>query len=356
VRKITRKQYAADVRRTVAMRKQGILRVSSIRAGGERVRRLLRLERRLSGVSMGLPPEKATWQAPDAFGLSPDDHKGMVRSICAMRQAFRSGHVHLDFSALRKLDSAATLLWLAEFDRLRSAFNRQITYDLPEADKVLQVFRQIGLLEMLGDKAVNVTPVDDDVIHWRYASGNNVNGTHYDAVLGHYDGILAKPMQDALYTGITEAMANVLHHAYDGQRQDGMSMPQTTKRWWMFSQCREGRLSVVFCDLGIGIPRSLPVKQRTPWLNFIRVHKKWDCDHGRIAYAIEKCASRTKEAHRGKGLGQIVDGVMGQGGQVIIYSNEGFYARGPGQSRAIKRTLSANVLGTVICWQLPIEE
>lgn len=58
-----------------------------------------------------------------------------------------------------------------------------------------------------------------------------------------------------LYAGVIEAMTNSIHHAYESGRGDGIEM--IDKRWWMFSQKRDGKLTVVFCDLGIGISHSL---------------------------------------------------------------------------------------------------
>ncbi len=88
-------------------------------------------------------------------------------------------------------------------------------------------------------------------------------------LLGDLDDRLPSRLQRGLYDGIVEAMTNANHHAYEQIRDDGLRHEDLQKEWWMFSQVRENRLSVSFCDLGIGIPRSLPLKRKTLWAQLL---------------------------------------------------------------------------------------
>lgn len=80
-------------------------------------------------------------------------------------------------------------------------------------------------------------------------------GEQFAELFEEFDGRIKNFKQ--LYEGMVEAMANSVAHAYLSERGDGFELTPDTKRWWAFWQERAGKLSVVICDLGIGISRSL---------------------------------------------------------------------------------------------------
>lgn len=119
----------------------------------------------------------------------------------------------------------------------------------------------------------------------------------------------------------------------------------------MFSQERDGRLMVVFCDLGVGIPGTLPIKNPTLWqrIQTFRSH----LDAHAIQEAISESRTRTGLHHRGKGLKQLVDVIAHlEGGQVNIFSNKGRYTLKSG-SESITQ-FKDDIFGTLIMWQVPI--
>lgn len=219
---------------------------------------------------------------------------------------------------------------------------------IPDNNKVAQVLNQLGIFELLGTPCT-VTPKDDDVIHWRYAHGQRVEGEKYEDVLAEFDGEITPALSERLFTGITEAMANVINHAYQFPREDGIKSQSSD--WWMFSQEKDGVLTVVFCDLGAGIPKTLKYKRPNVWKRIIK--RRVSGDAGVIGYALIDSVSRTKESHRGKGLGQIVgliDAV--QGGCVKILSNKGILCREGGQTTT--GNYRDSIMGTIINWQIPL--
>ncbi|MET3229985.1 UNVERIFIED_ORG: hypothetical protein ABIC54_002170 [Burkholderia sp. 1263] len=219
---------------------------------------------------------------------------------------------------------------------------------VPTNDKVAQVLQQLGVLALLGNHCP-VQPKDDDVIHWRYAHGQKVEGEKYEDVLADFDGEIAPAMSERLFTGITEAMANVINHAYQFPREDGIR--SSTSDWWMFSQEKEGILSVVFCDLGAGIPKTLKYKRPNVWKRIVKDRVSGDA--GVIGHALIDSVSRTKLTHRGKGLGQIVgliDAVPG--GRVKILSNKGLLQREAGET--MTGNYRDSIMGTIINWQIPL--
>ncbi|WP_144241582.1 hypothetical protein [Janthinobacterium agaricidamnosum] len=155
----------------------------------------------------------------------------------------------------------------------------------------------------------------------------------------------------SIYTGITEAMTNVSNHAYDLSREDGLGIDDQ-KDWWMFSHEKDNYLSVAFCDLGAGIPRTLPVKRRSVWNRLVRKGLKNDSDI--IKFAVKDSVSRTRKSHRGKGLRQIMEVINGlPDAQAIVYSNRGvFMMNSGGASRSVD--YHDSILGILIFWKIPL--
>lgn len=194
---------------------------------------------------------------------------------------------------------------------------------------------------------------DDDVIHWRYAHGDRVEGYKYDEILGKYDGQITSVLSTKLYNGLTEAMTNAKHHAYIRVRPDGLGVTKPKRDWWMFSQERDNQLSVVFCDLGIGIPGSLPIQQPILWKRILLGGKMTDGDI--IKEAIADSYTRTGKHYRGKGLGQLVNVVAKESDSVLlIYSNKGCYTCTSGSETV--RNFIGSVQGTVIFWRLTLRK
>jgi hypothetical protein len=244
-----------------------------------------------------------------------------------------------------------TLLFVAELRRLvrETEGKVSITCEVPRNNKIAQVLKQIGIFDLLGTRC-DIEPIDSDVVSWRYAHGHRVDGEQYENVLGAYDGQIAESLSKELYKGMTEAMTNVVNHAYISPRQDGLP-PQQTPEWWMFSREHDGALAVVFCDLGAGIPATLPAKKPNLWQSIQRLATTFDSDV--IGYAIQDSISRTGATHRGKGLGQIVRAVDAiKGSEVQILSNRGGYRRRNGKTALFRYRDS--IMGTLIFWRIPL--
>jgi hypothetical protein len=257
----------------------------------------------------------------------------------------------LDFTHTSKMYAEGTLVFVAELRRLirHVEGSVEITCKLPKSNKICQVLKQVGVLDLLGVTA-EIMPVDDDVVNWRCAHGEHVLGEKYEDILQQYDGEITEALQNELYTGITEAMANVMNHAYDFARKDGLTIKN--REWWMFSQQLNGHLSIVFCDLGAGIPRTLPLKHPSVWQRIARLGKT--ADAFTIEYAVRDSISRTGDDHRGKGLGQIVRVIENvAGGEVMVYSNRGAYLRQGVKTRLLH--YSDNIMGTLIYWRIPLQ-
>lgn len=304
---------------------------------------------------------RSSFVAPLAFSLNGPARKNLVIFIKEIRSSVISGSraVLIDFRKTQKFIADGTLLFYAEIDRLLDHFpSLNIRCIEPFNKKASQVLQQIGFYKRIGKHIKESECKHDDVISWRVARGQGAVGEQYDKILGHYDGIITEALQSELYTGLTEAMTNAHHHAYISQRGDGIRSSPSYKPWWMFSQEKAGMLTVVFCDLGVGIPGSLPQSSDDGWKRWwgvmrrLGLHNKGDANL--IRGAIRHSRTRTQLHNRGKGLIQIVETISAvDDGQAILQSNRGWY-----RIHARKETIDdyqLSIMGTIIFWQMPLE-
>ncbi|NHQ81150.1 hypothetical protein HA051_06080 [Chromobacterium vaccinii] len=310
--------------------------------------------------------------APKCFLLhKPETRKRVIAFLSLLRQAYTTKDVSicLDFRRTEKLFACATLLLVAELDRLRRLFPTvQLRTHLPQNHIVRQVLQQVGFLKLVGHKHVQ-SPDDFDksVRYWRYATGHQIDPSRIgDDVWSAMDGLITPALSRSMYKGISEAMTNSVHHAYVGPREDGINVSNVEKRWWMFSQELDGHLQVAICDLGIGIQRSLPREEETT-PGFMQLLDKYLAPFQRdkrevamIKAAIEIGKTRTGLSNRGKGLRQIVDAIMqaGDGASMVISSNSGTYrVESASYLKVGKETMiqySDSIMGTLIQWKVPV--
>ena len=282
-----------------------------------------------------------------------EPHRGvLLKSLHRLRMSLSNGEtICMDFSETERMVADGTLLFLAELRRLIKHCKGQlsITCVPPRNEKVAQVLQQIEIFSLLGVPN-DVVPRDDDVVNWRFAHGHKVDGERYEDVLAEYDGDITPELQETLFKGITEAMTNVLNHAYLFPRNDGTSIINS-KEWWMFSQAKDGDITVAFLDLGAGIPGTLPSTMPGLWSKIFRFGKK--NDSRAIKYAVRDSISRTNQSHRGKGLGQIarvIDEIPH--GEMVILSNYGALSIVGSVMRC--RDYSDSIRGTLILWKIPL--
>lgn len=307
--------------------------------------------------------------APEFFSLGVPQHRLAVLAFLRfLRQEIAAGRsVYIDFRQTRRMFSDGTLLFLAELSRLFRALERRpvVRCNYPKDRIVEQVLQQVGIFDMIGKlPRVDSSEFAETVKFWKFATGTQAIGEEFEPVLQKYDGIIESRLALTMYKGVTEAMTNASNHAYIAERGDGLPFEQEERRWWMFSQEREGRLYVSLCDLGIGIPNSLP---RTRWKDWtpesiskfvsdVAGGSKPSNDCVMIKAAIELGRTRTELAYRGRGLQQLRDVIdAAGGGDLTIHSNRGLYRYNP--SNALIETIndfSDSIMGTLILWNVPI--
>jgi len=279
----------------------------------------------------------------------------LLRFLTDLRQAAtRGGRITICFKDTEAMVSSGALLLKAEIHRLIRLFpSTQFRCLPPKSNRIKQVLSQIEIFKLLKCKC-ELPLTREDVIHWKTAHGNLVEGEKFDLILGAYDGALAEPVSAGLYSGITEAMANSVDHAYIMPRKDGLDISSNVNDWWMFSQKKDGKLNVVFCDLGVGIPATISHTRPDMW-DRIKRFVNLSSDSEVIHFATGSGKSRTGKGYRGKGLPQLVAEIRKiRGGVLWIMSNYGtLLTTADGDQRIDHKT---SILGTVLAWEVPLSE
>lgn len=298
----------------------------------------------------------STFIAPSDININePKCRSNTLSFVSEIRNAAISGKrkIHLDFTSAKALAAGGTIILLAELTRLRHAFKDLVIKSTPPRNgKAAQVMKQTGIAKVARTN-IKTRVRDHDVVNWNCATGEGAQGQQCDKILGPYDGLIAESLSDQLYRGLTEAMTNAHHHAYYSQRGDGITCSADYRPWWMFSQEKDGYLTVIFCDLGLGIPTTLPVRQQKWWARIKRFGIDEKGDAKLIQGAVRNSQSRTRMLHRGKGLRQIAETVnSAQNGRVLIFSNRGVYRLESGIEYVQDYTDS--IMGTVIQWRMPL--
>ncbi|WP_313731314.1 ATP-binding protein [Pseudomonas sp.] len=308
-------------------------------------------------------------EAPEVIGLhSKTLHSNLTKFLSTLRkESLRQSKIRIDFSKTKQVISTGMLLMLAEIDRLRITLGDQckITCSYPKDPTVEKVFQQIGFLNILG-KAHRLEINEDDVTvkNWRYASGVSVNPKDADILLKAIKNKIPKGYL-RLVPGVSEAMDNAVHHAYIRPREDRISKSgidkSNDKRWWVFAQVHDGRLSVIFCDLGLGIPVTLPEKWSESIGDIVRLTtlSPGKRDMRMIRRALELGRTRTDQGHRGKGLAQnVMKAAEELCGKLHVYSNAGVVGVdfSGGSPTYTQDGHQRSILGTVIQWSVPITD
>lgn len=305
--------------------------------------------------------------APRVFGLARASSRTPLTKFLGEVRKYawtRKRNVIIDFSATERMHPCGTLLFVAEIERIRRARdgdNSCFRCTYPRDPIVEQVLQQVGILDLLrGRSRQNESTFAPNVRHWKYATGLEVDGAKFESFRKAFEGKIAAALLTDFYAGITEAMTNSIHHAYEAERGDGIDLSSDIKRWWMFSQQKDNTLSVAFCDTGIGIPRSLLTSGHWSESVLGGVLKKLgfvgEVEGELVRSAIELHKSRTGSEHRGRGLGEILDVVRrGQRGSFTIHSNRGFYRYDPAKKTELILDFDDSIMGTLILWNVPLE-
>lgn len=270
------------------------------------------------------------------------------------------GKFYVDFTTLETLTPAAALLVVAEFDRWRELERGQRLgpIDIDKWDPTVRNrLLDMGFFELLGtiEPVQRVDHPDDGELYLPFSSGHRSEGEKAKSLRLAIESLGPKLRSpELLFQGLTEAMTNVQHHAYDDSA--------AVKRWWMSASVDQTgkRLRVMFVDHGLGIPRTLSLERverfRRSAAAILPLGELLKNDAKLIEAAMVLNRSSTEELHRGFGLNRDVQGYIENldvAGRLRIFSKRGqyTYSKNPGEKGRVKMSESpVSFDGTFIEW------
>jgi len=314
--------------------------------------------------------------APPKISIyNPRDHERTVIFLENLRKAF-SKHlkIRICFRDTKEIAAAGGLLFIAEIDRLCTHYPHvKVDCTHPprrhhgkfknESYVIESILNQIGFFKLIGkpERKVQSYPT---VSCWQLSQGRVAEGSIAGALINQIDEKLPNIAKQRLYRGAIEAISNCVDHAYPTMRPDGLKI--LDDRWWMFVGIIMDKLIIIVCDLGVGIPSTIPKNYSEATiravLEFLKVSKTNDSELIHASTYLNK--TRTKMAHRGKG-GKDIRGLLDHypGANLGIYSNKGCFKDGNKITKsgakhafALKDEQKKSIKGTVIEWSIPIGE
>jgi anti-sigma regulatory factor (Ser/Thr protein kinase) len=264
---------------------------------------------------------------------------------------------YLNFDGIRYISPAAALVLASEVDRWRQRMiGKRMrawveNWDVP----VKRLLCEMGLFELLGlPRPIGPEP-EPDVTFLRFECGSaelRNKGLLAQKLRKQIDALVGqKIQQQQCYRAISEAMINVGQHAYPD-----LEMSLAQKRWWQSASFdrRTRRLTVMFYDHGIGIPRTLTADRFDE--RFRERLFGWP-DALKIKAATVYGRSSTGRRERGKGLmdGQAFAKAYPHG-HFAIYSGRGLY-RVANHGNDVKRTQrnhEHSINGTLFEWVVTV--
>ena len=306
-------------------------------------------------------------KAPVRFNLTRGAGIEVVKFLKAVAHTVLKLHkpVRLNFKDTEAFFVPGAILLYAELNRiiLESDLPKPITIINPFRQKPREVLKQIELHQLTGDNC-EVVPTKDDVVFWKIKKGANQSGGDLGPILEYVADCAnkehAKKVEvSGIWRGVSEAVSNVVDHAYEIPRKDGFAGLNDTK-WWMFTQIREERFTAAVCDLGCGYINTIKRNIEEAFLSKIYgVLTGKNEDALAIQAAMEYGRSGTKLSNRGKGSRDALSVLIKHGsGQLFILSKSGWvqYKINGNKEKIETGDLGIDIGGTIIWWTLPLKD
>lgn len=273
--------------------------------------------------------------------------------------------VKLNFKHTEAFFAPGAILLYAELNRIiaESDLPKPITIINPYRQKPREVLKQIEIHKLTSDTC-EVIPTKDDVVFWRIKKGASQSGEDLGPLLEYVAECankehVRKVELNGIWRGVSEAVANVVDHAYEHPRKDGFAGLEDSK-WWMLTQIRDARFTAAVCDLGCGyintIQRNIPETFLSKVFGMLIGENQ---DSLAIQAAMEYGRSGTKLSNRGKGSRDALSVLQNHGaGELFILSNSGWvrYKIQNNKDSITTGDVGINIGGTIIWWSLPLKD
>lgn len=275
--------------------------------------------------------------------------------------------IRLFFDNCQQISPTAMLLLLAHIHRIRLLRgSKALTGTYPTDEKLKKRMSAMGFFDLLGIKSpLEVTktfPMEYIKFKSDTKNAKGVTKNFRNDLFG--DEIVVKtPPSKGFYRSITEAILNCIEHAYPDTK---IKDKKIKGRWWLCGHYHKPskKLHVMFCDLGVGIPKTLPRTHGTEKIRAVLSYLKFipgiDADDGLMIQAgMNIGRTSTQKSNRGKGLNDLKKFITIAGeGVLMVYSNKGVYNYRLGHDGTIdekSETKSRSINGTLIYWNVPIQ-
>lgn len=168
---------------------------------------------------------------------------------------YKIDRLTLDFRRVEKITADGMILLYSELDIINRLKNKtKLRLIPPIRSRPSQVLIQIKLYELLGKLPHHKPLTDPTVINWTATSNTNAEPKGWATLTKNPE------LYKHLYTPVIEAITNSCAHAYIRPRNDFFkceSVIAEKRKWWMFSQTKDGELHVALADLGVGFSGSI---------------------------------------------------------------------------------------------------
>ena len=297
---------------------------------------------------------------PEQFGFE-SNYEDTTRALHEIRSITEhSNHsLHLDFSEVAYLESTASLALAAEIYRWKKQTTSPLV-SLPDLwnPKVKKELADMGLFQLLNLTYSGEEVVETEKTFVKFVCGDTTDGESVKKLRTALEQIAGISIEHkSAFGGITEAMNNVIKHAY----------PQTTKNerifgvarpWWLGGSYnrQNDTLTITICDQGVGIPKTLPRTHAKEKINDIlnRLGITGD-DADMIKAALELGRTATHKTYQGKGLQDIkrfVDSYENASLKILSLRGEYLYLKEK-QVKSEKLTPRKSPFhGTIIEWRI----
>lgn len=202
--------------------------------------------------------------APNSLDIYiPQNRTKFIQFIADLKQrATTAKKINISFRNTTNISAAAALLLVAQTSRLVTARPELcIKCTWPpvvaggkhknSSNLVESALKQIGFFDIIGQQSSKQTN-QPTVRMWRIVAEDTAKGQLAASLLKIIKDNFSQADQRKLYRGAIEAISNCVEHAYpDAGEQDD-------KRWWMLVGIDNEHITVIVCDLGVGIPVTLP--------------------------------------------------------------------------------------------------
>ncbi|MDT8879426.1 hypothetical protein RSO68_08090 [Halomonas saccharevitans] len=376
MKKYSKKQRQRDVRRTHLQRKLGYKFYTRSsrrkRALNEYMEKTInqKIDRLVeSGLKASITEKGRVFLTlPEKMNLSThyDETMPYISAIRALSQNPRSRRyyrlAYVKFDALREISSSAALLLTSELSRWDDSIRNRLTPQVNNWDPIIfEKFNSLGFFNLF--RKAQVGPPKEkkepNVQFMKYLKGNHED-KDYRRLKVQLHEVIGERVQKwvFLHGGLDEAITNVCHHAYPKNTRT----LKKDQNWYLtgaFDKVTR-ELKIVFCDQGVGIPKSLPsskiwekVLEWTSSLPNVNRSKHATL----LKAAMEVSRTSTNQSDRGKGLPDMKEFIRKRGaGYLAIMSGHGMYKLmvSNGQETHKSDTLRLPVEGTLIIWRVQL--